>query len=70
MIDGAEAIAGLTASPDGTKLAYGRMEGTRFNGGPLGGIYVVDVATGAEENVMHGPGIAEWLDDDTLIVSD
>ena len=70
LIDGEEAIQGLTVSPDGTKLAYGRLDGTRFNGELIGGIYILDVATGVEENALHGPGSAEWLDNDTLIVSD
>jgi hypothetical protein len=69
LIDGEEAIQGLTASPDGTKLAYGRLDGTRFNGELIGGTYILDVGTGVEENAMHGPGNAEWLDNDTLIVS-
>ena len=45
-------------SPDGTKIA--------FSGG--GEILVVDVATGEFSNVAEG-GIADWLDDDTLVVS-
>ena len=45
-------------SPDGTKIA--------FSGG--GEILVVDVATGESSNVAEG-GIADWLDDDTLVVS-
>jgi Tol biopolymer transport system component len=45
-------------SPDGTKIA--------FSGGKE--ILVVDVATGESSNVADG-GIADWLDDNTLVVS-
>ena len=45
-------------SPDGTRIA--------FSGGRE--ILVVDVATGESSNVADG-GIADWLDDDTLVVS-
>jgi Tol biopolymer transport system component len=47
-----------TISPDGARIAY-----------PDGGsIYVVDVSTGESTMVADG-GLADWLDDDTLIVS-
>ena len=48
----------ISWSPDGTKIA--------FSGG--GEILVVDVATGEYSHVADG-GIADWLDDDTLVVS-
>jgi Tol biopolymer transport system component len=45
-------------SPDGTRISYGSNDG---------GIYVVDVATGDSRRVADG-GVAEWFDDDTLVV--
>ena len=45
-------------SPDGTKIAFSSD----------GEIHVVDVATGKSSNVADG-GIADWLDDDTLVVT-
>jgi hypothetical protein len=45
-------------SPDGSRIAY--------NDG--GSIYVVDVSTGESTKVVGGSA-AEWLDDDTLIVT-
>ena len=45
-------------SPDGTKIA--------FSGS--GEIHVVDVATGETSHVVDGGG-ADWLDDDTLLVT-
>ena len=45
-------------SPDGTRIAYATGED---------GIHVVDVATGRIGKVADG-GVAEWFDDDTLIV--
>jgi Tol biopolymer transport system component len=47
-----------TISPDGARIAYPDD----------GSIYVVDVATGESTMVAHG-GLADWIDDDTLIVS-
>jgi Tol biopolymer transport system component len=44
-------------SPDGTRIAYGR----------LGHIFVVDVSTGRSERVANGD-VPEWFDDQTLIV--
>lgn len=44
-------------SPDGTRIAYEDE----------GGVYVVDVSTGATSRVVTG-GAPEWLDDDALIV--
>ncbi len=69
LVGHAENMCCLTVSPDGTKLAYAAIDGVRFNGGPIGGIHVIDIDTAADEKVMQGPGIAEWLDNDTLIVS-
>ena len=51
-------IHSIRWSPDGTRIA--------FSGGRE--ILVVDVATGESSNVADG-GIADWLDDDTLVVS-
>jgi hypothetical protein len=45
-------------SPDGSRIAY--QDG--------GSIYVVDVSTGEATKVADGE-IAEWLDDDRLIVN-
>ena len=47
-----------TMSPDGSRIAY--QDG--------GSIYVVDVSTGEPSKVADG-NLAEWLNDDTLIVS-
>jgi hypothetical protein len=45
-------------SPEGSRIAY--QDGSS--------IYVVDVSTGESSRVADG-NLAEWLDDDTLIVS-
>lgn len=47
-----------TMSPEGSRIAY--QDGSS--------IYVVDVSTGESSRVADG-NLAEWLDDDTLIVS-
>ena len=69
LVSGTTNMCCLTASPDRSKLAYAAIDGVRFNGGPIGGTHVIDVATGADQKVMEGPGTAEWLDNDTLIVT-
>jgi hypothetical protein len=46
-------------SPDGTKIAYAKH----------GNVYVVDVMNGRSTRVSAG-GVAEWFDDDTLIVGE
>ena len=69
LISGTRIICCLTVSPDRSKLAYPAIDGVRFNGGLIGGIHIVDIATGADQKVMQGPGIAQWLDNDTLIVT-
>jgi Tol biopolymer transport system component len=48
-----------TMSPDGSKIAYMDDDGS---------IYVVDVSTGESTEVADG-NLAEWLDNDTLIVA-
>ena len=48
----------LRWSPDGTRIAYAGD----------GKVHVVDAATGVSSYVADG-GIADWLDDDTLIVT-
>jgi hypothetical protein len=44
-------------SPDGTRIAYAKG----------GNVYVVDAASGRSARVSKG-GVAEWFDDDTLVV--
>ena len=65
-----ETVMWLAASPDGTKLMYAReASGPRPPADP-GAVNVVDVGTGAVENVLTTRGatlFAEWLDNDTLI---
>ena len=51
-------------SPDGTRLAY--VEGDPEREG--GRVRVVDVATGEQSIVTRGD-VADWLDDDTLVVA-
>jgi Tol biopolymer transport system component len=46
-------------SPDGTRISYAQH----------GTVYVLDLATGASTPVAAG-GVAEWFDDDTLVVGD
>jgi Tol biopolymer transport system component len=46
-------------SPDGTRISYAQ----------LGTVYVVNVASGVSTPVATG-GVAEWFDDDTLVVGD
>jgi Tol biopolymer transport system component len=46
-------------SPDGTRIAYTKR----------GSVYVVDVASGRSTRATSG-GVAEWFDNDTLIVGE
>jgi Tol biopolymer transport system component len=52
----------LTASPDGTRVAYVEEHGTGDR------IHVVDLETGENRVVGTGEGV-DWLDDDTILVS-
>jgi Tol biopolymer transport system component len=54
-----ESILWPSVSPDGSRIAYAINDTT---------IYVVKVSTGATTAVAKG-STAEWLDDDTLIIS-
>ena len=45
-------------SPDGTRIAYR----------DTGGIHVVDVATGVTSLVAAEGGVADWFDEDTLVI--
>jgi Tol biopolymer transport system component len=59
LVDANDHIWWPTMSPDGSKIAYMDDDGS---------IYVVDVATGESSEVADG-NLAEWLDNNTLIVS-
>jgi Tol biopolymer transport system component len=58
LVEANDAIWWPAMSPDGSRIAYD--DG--------GSIYVVDVSTGESTKVVGGSA-AEWLDDDTLIVT-
>lgn len=58
LVDAGVEIWWPTISPDGTRMAYTAD----------GSIHVVDISTGVTSEVAEGEQ-AEWLDDDTLVVS-
>ena len=57
-----------SVSPDGSKIAYSVNASDALALVSGGTIHVVEVSTGATTEVARGT-TAEWLDDDTLIIS-
>ena len=63
-----ESIWWPSVSPDGSKIAYSVNASDALALVSGGTIHVVEVSTGATTAVARGT-TAEWLDDDTLIIS-
>jgi Tol biopolymer transport system component len=66
LVETDESVWWPSVSPDGSKIAYSTNASASVS--PAGTIHVVEVSTGATTSVAKGTS-AEWLDDNTLIVS-